>query len=88
MSIEERQRKGILLNIRKEILKRAKDNNVSINIVASENRIKFDEDTFIFNKTTKEFSMGIGEEGIVLRDYISDKFNVLVDNNYSIIVNP
>lgn len=87
LSDEERQRKGVLLNIRKEILKRAKENNVSIKIVVSENRIKFGDDIFIHNKSNNEFQMAVGENGVDLREYLIDKFNLLVDINYSIIVN-
>lgn len=88
LSAEERQRKGVLLNIRKQILKRAKENQVSIKIIVSENRIKFDnEDTFTFNKRSNQFEMMIGENGIDLREYLADRFKLVVDSNYLIDVN-
>lgn len=88
LSAEERQRKGVLLNIRKEILKQAKEKKVSIKIIVSENRIKFDdEDTFTFNKTNNQFEMVKGENGVDLREYLLNRFHLLVDSNYSTVVN-
>lgn len=87
LSAEERKRKGVLLNIRKEVLKRAKENNISIKIVVSENRIRFNDDGFVFDRSSNEFFMGSSGTGVILREYILDKFNVLVDINYTIIVN-
>lgn len=87
LSPGERETKVVLLNIRKEILKRAKANNVSIKVIVSENCMKFDDDIFLFNKAKNEFYMGSVDDRLVLRDYLIDKFNILVDNNYSIISN-
>lgn len=88
LSTEERKRKGMLLTIRREVLSRAKVNKVNMKISVSENRIKFNSDVFIFNRMQHDFYKGDLEAGVVLRDYLVDEFNVLVDNEYCIIVNP
>lgn len=87
LSLEERERKGVLLKIRQVILRLAKENNTSIKVIVSENRIKVNDDIFIFKKTNNEFMMGIGENGVALRDFLLDKFSILVNDKYSVIMN-
>lgn len=88
LSIEERKRKGILLNIRREILTRAKVQKVNMKISVSENRINFNGDVFIFNRMHKTFFKGGDvDTGVVLREYLEKEFNVLVDDEYCIIPN-
>lgn len=87
LSDEERKRKGTLLAIRREILNRAKVNKVAMKISVSESRIKFNNDVFIFNRNQKDYYKGGVESGVVLRDYLIEAFNLLVNEHYCIIQN-
>lgn len=82
---EERERKGTLLKIRREVLKRAAAQNTSIKIVVSENKIKFEDQAFIYDKNAKSFNFSVDGQVIALRNYLADTFDLVVDAKYSII---
>lgn len=85
LSAEERTRKSALLNIRREVLKRTSESNISMKVVLSEKKIKFNNDVFLFDKTRNIFIASLEEdEEVCLNNYIFDKFNLIVDANYCI----
>lgn len=83
---QERERKGKLLRIRRVILDRANENaTTNTKIKVSEKKIKIDNDEFLFNKNQNDFVSTIGEgKNLVLREYLLQKFNLKVDNDYCI----
>lgn len=86
LSNEERARKGILLKIRREVLKRAAESNISMKVIVSEKKIKFNNDIFLFDNTRNEFiSSQEDGDGLLLRNYILEKFEIAVDINYCIV---
>lgn len=89
LSAEERERKGLLLVIRREVLRKAAENDVSVKVVVSDNKIKFDSTVFLFDKTCKDFVCRDTEvePNLVLRDYLRDSFDIHVNELYRVIIN-
>lgn len=79
---EDRFRKSALLKIRRELLKRAQSESVHMKIAVSEKRFKVNDEIFIFNRIRNEFS---GENGVILKDYLLDNFELNIDNNLNVI---
>lgn len=79
---EDRSRKSALLNIRRELMKRAQPQSGELKIVVSEKRFKVNDEIFLFDRTRNEFS---GGNGVILKNYLLENFNLNIDDNLNVI---
>lgn len=77
LSPEQRTRKSTLLKIRKHILQQSSGSKISV----FENKIKIDDNKFNYESESNDYQ---SSDGISLRAFLKNKFNVEVDVDYNI----